>query len=267
MKNGYLSLWLLLALAFAFFFVLSCFDLPEILGHEFKSTGMADVLCEPIELVADTDTGSLSDDSIGNVAGKMSLFPVETDTAKQTFLFIGDSMLDGLSPRLAAYANASGHKQYSVIWYSSTSQIWAESGKLSEYIEKVKPTFVFICLGSNELIVKNIKEKRREYVEKIVGEIGDIPFLWIGPPNWKEDTGINDLIRESVPEGSYFRSAGMTFRRKKDGAHPTAESAAMWLDSIIRWMPMHSNHPLVFARPEKPYGRPDRIFTHTPQER
>lgn len=266
MKNGYLSLWLLLTLAFALFFVLSCFDLPEILGHEFKSTGMSGIVSgqmdDKVDICVDT-VDYAADSGIENE----NIFPVELDTTKQIFLFIGDSMLDGLSPRLAAYANASGHKQYSVIWYSSTSKTWADSGKLNDYIKKVKPTFIFICLGSNELIVKNIKEKRRECVEKIVMEIGDIPFLWIGPPNWKPDTGINDLIKESVPDGAYFKSDGLTLRRKKDGAHPTVESAAMWLDSVISWMPMHSTHPVVFVRPEKLHGRPDRIFTHSPQER
>ena len=60
-------------------------------------------------------------------------------------------MLEGLSPRMAAYADANGHTLYSVIWYSSTSEVWGESTKLQEYIKEFKPTYEFISLGANEL--------------------------------------------------------------------------------------------------------------------
>ncbi len=264
MKKSYLSLWLLLAAAFALFFILSCFDSPKLFGHEFKSTGMADVIMKKTSCPEITEKSPAASDE---VVEPVPAFPVPVDTASQCILFIGDSMLAGLSPRLAAYTRASGHKQYSVIWYSSTSQIWAESDKLAKYIDNLKPTFIFICLGANELMVRDIKEKRRQFVEKIVSVIGDIPFLWIGPPNWRDDTGINELIEESVPAGSYFKSAGMKFDRKKDGAHPTSASASLWLDSVIRWMPLHSNHPIRFCDPSEEKARPERIFIHSPEER
>lgn len=259
MNRHYTPLWLLLAVAFALFFLLSCFDSPRILGHELKTSGMADALLAEVtaeemsdSTVAETDTAAHPE------------FPVPVDTAAKTILFIGDSMLEGLSPRLAAYANASGHRLYTVIWYSSTSQIWGESHKLSHYIDSLHPDYLFICLGANELFVRDIKEKRRRFVKEIVSEAGNIPFLWIGPPNWRDDTGINELIAGNTPRGCYFRSDGMKFDRKKDGAHPTASSAIEWMDSIVRWMPDHSAHPIRLVTPERKTGRPVRVFIHQP---
>lgn len=262
-KGSYTSLWLLLVAAFVIIFTLSCFDNPpKIFGYSPKPSGMADLILRDN---ATEEAAAPADNPAAEAAGTEP-DTVATDTATQTILFIGDSMLDGLSPRLAAYASASGHKLYSVTWYSSSTKVWAESGKLEDYISRLKPTFIFICLGSNELNIKDIKSKRRECVNRILAGIGTIPYLWIGPPNWKKDTGINELIAESTARGGYFKSDGMHFERRKDGAHPTAASAIVWMDSVVRWMPAHSFHPIRLDKPEKSTGRPTRLFTHSPQE-
>lgn len=255
----YLPLWGILALAFAIFATISFIDHPTLLGHEFKTMGLADRLFS-----TRSDSVAAEVDSVEEVK---SIFPVPVDSAGQTILFIGDSMLDGLGPRMAAYADRNGHTLYEVIWYSSTSEIWGKSDKLETYIERVKPTYIILCLGANELFVPDIVNKRAQFVRNIVDRIGDIPFLWIGPPNWKPDTGINDLIEASVPEGSYFKSDGMHFERKKDGAHPTKESSAAWLDSIARWMPEHSIHPILMEVPEVKESRAKRVFVHQPNEK
>lgn len=260
MKN-YITLWLLLAVAFVTFAVASATGLPEIFGHKLKTADIAQSLLPEKQL----DDEII--DSIAEVQLPENSFPMPVDTAKQTILFIGDSMLEGLGPRLAAYAKHNGHTLYNVIWYSSTSEVWGCSDKLRRYMATLKPTYVFICLGANELFVSNIKDKRRQYVEKIVADIDTLPYLWIGPPNWKPDTGINDLVAESTPQGCFFLSDGMSFDRTKDGAHPTRTSAAAWMDSVIRWMPAHSLHPIRMDVPEQAADRPTRVFVHQPGER
>ena len=175
-------------------------------------------------------------------------------------------MLDGLYPRLAAYASHNGHTLYAVIWYSSTSEKWGMSGRLKSYINRLSPDYIFICLGANELFVKNIADKRDAYVKTIIDEAGDIPYLWIGPPNWKPDTGINDLIAANAAPGTFFLSDGMSFERGKDGAHPTRTSAAQWMDSVVRWMPAHHPHPIRLDVPDASSGRARRVFVHQPNE-
>lgn len=264
MTRHHFSLWLLLAVAFAVFAVASAVGLPEICGHQLKSSQISDNLFSPREVENDVFADSLLRDTVTEAA---PAFPVPVDTAAQRILFIGDSMLEGLGPRLAAYARKNGHTLYNVVWYSSTSEVWGRSDKLADYISRIRPTYVFISLGANELFATDIKNKRRGYVEKIIADIDTIPYLWIGPPNWKPDTGINELIAESTPEGAFFLSDGMHFDRARDGAHPTRASAIEWMDSIVRWMPAHCLHPIRMERPDQATARPERVFVHQPNER
>lgn len=262
-RRNYLPLWALLAAALAAVACVSALGPVRIGGYELKDSGLAKALTgkreQPAMPIAISDT-------IIMPAEPVAKGPAPVDTAAKTILFIGDSMLDGLYPRLAAYSAHNGHTLYAVIWYSSTSEKWGGSGRLKSYIERLSPDYIFICLGSNELFVKDIAGKRDVHVKTLLGEIGDIPYLWIGPPNWKPDTGINDLIAANTAPGTFFLSRDMSFERGKDGAHPTRSSAAQWMDSIVRWMPANHPHPIRLELPEMASGRAKRVFVHQPNE-
>lgn len=272
MKRSYISLWLLLLVAFGLVAAGSCFDEPEIGGHTFKKASFYEDLTrnpEPEVVGADFAEAVLlavprmiaapPADSV-----PVSKFPVPVDTASKTILFFGDSMLEGLSPRLAAYCEENGHRLYTVIWYSSTTHVWGDCDTLLTFIRRYKPDYIMACLGANELFVRDIAKKREKKLASLLRQIGDRPLLWIGPPNWKEDTGINDLIASTLDEGQFFMSKGMTFSRAADGAHPTAESAARWMDSVARWMPQNAAHPIRMAAPSKLKGRPARVIMLQP---
>jgi hypothetical protein len=261
MKHRYLGLLTLLAVAFVTFTVTSAFDDTLSSKLHLKSSGIVEHLTRQSRVQADLD---LAIDSA--IIADTEPEPEPCDTTVKTILLFGDSMLEGLSPRLAAYCEKNGYSLYTVIWYSSTSVSWGSTERLASYIRRLKPDFIFACLGANELFVSNITTKRQRYIRRIVSTIGDIPFVWIGPPNWKQDTGINDLIAANVPSGCYFKTKGMSFERKKDGAHPTAESAYKWVDSVARWMPQHGAHPIRLNLPDKRTARPKRIFIHQPNE-
>lgn len=248
----------MLAMALAVMVALSCFEPVKIGGHEFKSVTFIDEITRH-DNPWDVDT--LSADTVATDTVALSPFPVPVDTATKTILFFGDSMLEGLSPRLAAYCKANGHSLYTVIWYSSTTQTWGDCDTLSVFIRRHKPDYVVACLGANELFVKDIATKRTKPFENIMKQVGGRPLLWIGPPNWKEDTGINDFLESSLPQGAFFLTNGMKFDRKSDGAHPTKASAAEWMDSVVRWMPEHSCHPIRLDSipPLGVSGRPKRV--------
>ena len=265
MNKTYLGFWRIIALAFVLIFALSAFDTLKIGSFELKTSGMLDRLTRvPDGIDVEIDSTQVV------VTDSAETKPRVMDETPQTILFVGDSMLEGLYPRLAAYAAENGHTMYAVIWYSSTSEVWGNSTKLAEYIEKCKPTYVFVSLGANELFVKNIAEKRDKYVKNILSQIGDIPFVWIGPPNWKPDTGINDLVAKNVKRcknGSFFLSNGMQFDRAKDGAHPTRKSARAWMDSVARWMPENAAHPIKMNLPAVQTAKAKRVFMHQPNEK
>lgn len=188
------------------------------------------------------------------------------DTLPQRILIIGDSMLEGLSPRLAAYAEHNSHKLFNVIWYSSTSKTWGTSTKLEQYISQFKPTYIFISLGANEMFIRNIIEQRDKYVKNILAQIGEIPYVWIGPPNWKDDTGINELIGINVPAERFFLSKGMQFERASDNVHPTRKSAAEWMDSIVNWMKNSCSHRINLETPEAASAKPDKTIILKPEK-
>lgn len=204
--------------------------------------GMGDVELRKISL---PHSDSVQTDTIAKPAQK----PTEVDTTSQRILFFGDSMLEGLQRRFADYAVENGHELDVVLWYSSTTQLWAQTDTLSHFLRRYNPTFVAICLGSNELFVRDLSSCDR-YIGTIVSKLGRIPFVWISPPNWKEDTGINDLIAKHVGKERFFDSRSIKLQRGRDHAHPTFAAAEVWMDSVAVWMnSLDTAHPIRMAKP------------------
>ncbi len=177
-----------------------------------------------------------------------------SDSSKFHILIFGDSMLEWLAKRLCDYTIENGYDLSSIIWYSSSTKLWATSDTLKYFIDRIKPDYVILCLGANELFVRDIP-KREKYITSLVEQIGPRPFFWIGPPNWKKDTGINDLICQKVGEGRFFDSRNLDLERADDNMHPTRDGAAMWMDTIAVWMssskamhPLQMNVPSVRRR-------------------
>lgn len=166
-----------------------------------------------------------------------ALTPEEVvDTAKQNFLLIGDSMLEGLGTRMNDYCVQNGHQMHQVIWYSSSTLWYGNCDTIRYYVNKYQPTYVVLVIGSMELFIRNIQASRKQYVQNILEQLGGAKYIWVGPPNWTDDTGINDLLSSSVDEGTFFLSKNLSFDRSSDGVHPTRASASRWMDSIAVFM-------------------------------
>ena len=183
MNKPYWGLWTLLLAALVFFAALSYWqDGIRVGDFDIKTASFVQNVSDLFAVSRQVPVDSVEQDNEWRA-------PV--DTTAKNILFIGDSMLEGLAPRLAAYCDVSGHTLVEVIWYSSSTLYWGESARLTELINKFHPDYIFVCLGANELYVPDIKRARRPYVKRMLAEIGNIPYVWIGPPNWDEDTGIN----------------------------------------------------------------------------
>lgn len=173
------------------------------------------------------------------------------DSTKFRILMFGDSMLEGLGKRLCDYAMENNCDLTNVIWYSSSTKLWAETDTLEFFLNQVRPDYVLLCLGSNELFVRDL-DKRNRYIANIVERLSPCPFVWISPPNWKPDTGINDLIIQNVGESRYFDSRELELDRASDHAHPTHAAAALWMDTIVSWLRTPANaHPLNLNPPSE----------------
>lgn len=175
--------------------------------------------------------------------------PSLPDSSAQRILFFGDSMVEGLLRRMNSYAYANGHTITNVVWYSSTTEIWAKTDTLRYFINKVKPTFAMISIGANEQFLKDASS-REPRIRQILKALGDTPFVWIGVPAWKEDTGINDLTQRIVGKSRYFDSRRLTLMRGRDHMHPTFSAASDWMDSVAVWMASPKTaHPIRMDKP------------------
>lgn len=171
------------------------------------------------------------------------------DTTAQRILFFGDSMVEGLLRRMNRYAFANGYEMTNVVWYSSTTEIWAQTDTLQYFINKVKPTFVMISLGANEQFIKDTAG-RETSIRQILHKLGGTPYVWIGVPAWREDTGINDLTQQIIGKDHYFDSRGLTLQRGRDHMHPTFHAAGLWMDTVAVWMSSpETAHPIRMKRP------------------
>lgn len=205
-------------------------------------------------------------DSAKKIAAAIAQPVKKVDTAKKRILLIGDSMMEGLMFRMKDYTEFNGHFLLPVVWYGSSTKIWGECDTLTHFIQKYNPDFVVVVLGGNELFIRGI-ESRAPFVKHILKQIGPRPYLWAGPPNWKKDTGINDLIKNNVATGAYYPSKNLKLARRKDGAHPTRVASAIWMDSLATFMgSMSSAHPIMMAPPPTPTkATPKAVLLRMPQ--
>ncbi len=188
---------------------------------------------------------------------------IKLDTTPQRILLTGDSMVEGLMFAFKDYAEENGHDLFPAIWYSSSTLVWGQSEQLKKLIDYYKPTIIFMALGSNELFIRNIIEDRAKYVENILSQVGDIKLIWIGPPNWKPDTGINQLLESKLGKKRFFLSKDLQLARARDGAHPTRGASRIWADTLFKWVQSQSSFPFLVQPPQKNYGKtPNCVFVN-----
>ncbi len=248
MKSRYFGLWMILSVSLLVFFLISFADDITLGRWNVKKAPFRESLLKA-EAADSVETDSIL---LGELPEEVVTEAKTDSTPKSIFLF-GDSMTFNIAIRMQRYARQNGHQFHAVNWDSSNTKIWAESDSLEKYLRLYKADYVFISLGSNEIFFRN-PSVRLPYVKKILEVIDTIPYVWIGPPNWKEDTGLNDMLERTCRRGSFFRSEGMSFERKKDHIHPTRAASAIWVDSIMRWLPK-SAHPILADVPSDSLGK------------
>ena len=214
------------------------------------------VLLSASTMTAQINTDDILDSLINDVQQGKDVENVEISLEQSTalqhrLLVIGDDQLQGIGPILYNYAYATGYTIFTSIWVESTTKKWAFSSDLRQLIKKVKPTFVIVCLGTHDLAGGDIPT-RTQAVKTIMEDIGDIPFVWIGPVEVKtisEDPGVVPMLRKTVGEDRFYDSYNLRLARE-DEIHPTAEACQKWVDSFVEWLgstetalPIHFDTP------------------------
>lgn len=174
------------------------------------------------------------------------------ESRNQVVLLIGDSMADGMGARFNDYAVKNGFEFHSIVWYGSTTRDWAIASDLQYQIERVRPTYIVISLGTNDLGYKDYN-RRTAAIQTILSRVGNIPYVWVGPLPWRKvkDRRIVNVIRDCTGEGKFFDSSSVIASRA-DGVHPTRQGAAHWVDKIVEWMgePELNDNPIEMDQPD-----------------
>lgn len=174
--------------------------------------------------------------------------PIEPDTTVHSVLVFGDSMTHHLAMSIAKYGSQNNYKVTGVTWESSSIPGWSSSGKIKQYMEMAKPDFIFISLGSNEMELKYF-DKRIPDIKKILEQIDTIPYVWVGPPLWKEDKGVYAMLDKAINPEKVFHTVGIEIPRGGDHIHPTRKGADVWADTLMRWI-ANSPHPILNQKPD-----------------
>ena len=202
-----------------------------------------------------------SDSTATQPADSVQIQQKVKDESPQRFLFVGDSMVEPIAHYFWNYAKENGHELYTVTWYGSSSYSWGCTRTLEHFMEETKPTFIVLCMGSNELTLKDMNTIHHN-VQRVLEKVGDIPFVWIGPPSYTEnnpngikrwiDKGYNDQLIKEVGADRFFDSRDMQMDRARDGLHPTMKGAVVWMDQLAQWMQSElTRHPVILNAPQQ----------------
>lgn len=175
----------------------------------------------------------------------------KNDTTGERVLLIGDSEAGGLRYPLNDYCNQNGHQFVaSLEWNSSTILNFGYSEKVDILIDEYKPTFIIFVVGLNELFATDLSA-REKAAQKFRDKLGNIEFLWVGPANFDEDKGINDVFKKVAGEDRFFMSKELVLPRGKDKRHPSVKGYKLWMTSIANFIQTNPVYPFKFDPPEK----------------
>jgi len=242
MKSKYIGLWLILAISLVLVTVVAFMDDIEVLGFKIKKAPLVENLMGHYRT---TEEIQREEKAVRQQASdKNKPQHNDIDTMPQVFLVFGDSMTQNIAIRLAAYSRQNGHEIHTVNWDSSGTRIWSKSDTLTYFINKYHPTYIFVSLGGNESGYEK-PDVLKPNVEEILSKIGDIPFVWIGPPSLKNGASdkYSDMLGATLPAGTFFRSDKLELERRGDKVHPTVKAAAYQVDELSKWIKT-SAHPI-----------------------
>lgn len=152
----------------------------------------------------------------------------------KTILHVGDSMVGGnwgLTRALDQRFSAEGARFIRDFKVSESIVSYDHSPKLKSLIDKHRPDIVIITLGTNDVFVP-YPASMVGNVQNIVKRVGSRECYWMGPPTWKPDTGIVQVLKDSVAPCKFFDSSGLKLQRAGDGIHPTDRGGADWATSF-----------------------------------
>jgi lysophospholipase L1-like esterase len=146
-------------------------------------------------------------------------------------LHVGDSMVPLVGNYLRKVVWSKKRKYYIQSVASSSSLDWGSKRWLQDAMYKYDPDLILISLGSNELFDPN-PGRRTAAVKQMVDDTRGRACMWIGPPLWKKDTGIVEVVKKNLGHCRYFDSAALSLPRMEDGRHPNWTGGWRWANAV-----------------------------------
>jgi acyl-CoA thioesterase-1 len=174
--------------------------------------------------------------------------------AGKIVLHVGDSMVGGnlgLTKALEQKFIAEGAKFVRDYKVSESIVSYDHSPKLKSLVEKHQPDIVIITLGTNDVFVP-YPASMVGNVKNIVKRVGARECYWMGPPTWKPDTGIVQVLKDNVAPCKFYDSSSLKLQRAGDGIHPTDRGGAEWATgfwTFFRATPSAASHAGAGATP------------------
>ncbi|MEK0420858.1 MAG: SGNH/GDSL hydrolase family protein [Bacteroidetes bacterium] len=176
-----------------------------------------------------------------------------TDSTRHNILLIGDSEAEGLVYPLNDYCIANKHKLLGCVkWYSASIYNFAKADTIVKIVRRFNPSYIIIVVGLNEIYARDLKE-REKAAKLLIKKLQGRPYCWIGPANWVEDFGINNVFARSADPGTYYWTKKLKLPRAGDGRHPNVAGYKIWMDSVAKWLTYSARWPLKLTPPSKRY--------------
>ncbi len=150
----------------------------------------------------------------------------------KTVVHTGDSMVGGgLCKALAPKFKAEGTKFVRDVWESASIAAFDDSNRIPTLMKRYDPDLVLLTLGANDVFSEH-PAVMAKHVESIVKKIGSRDCVWVGPPLWKGDKGLVDVIRAHAAPCRFFDSQHLVLQRAGDGIHPTEKGGEAWAEAL-----------------------------------
>ena len=150
----------------------------------------------------------------------------------KTVVHMGDSMVGGgLCKALAPKFKAEGTRFIRDVWESASIMAFEQSDRVPMLMKRWNPDLVLITLGAND-VFNDHPEYMAKHIEGIVKKVGKRDCIWIGPPLWKQDKGLVEVIRDHAAPCRFYDSQHLVLQRAGDGIHPTEKGGEVWADAF-----------------------------------
>ena len=110
--------------------------------------------------------------------------------------------------------------------------------------------FIVVVLGLNELYARDLT-KRTQAANLLRAKFGNTPYLWIGPANFMEDSGINKVFEQIATSERFILSKHLNLPKSTDKRHPNREGYRIWMDYIAKFIQASKLYDFKFEKPKK----------------